>query len=354
MLFLSVQEKREWAAHAECILSMNSAPGSYDAGIRQNLVPAFHFYIGALLAAKGQCQLGRDWLEAGTVLEEEGLSCCAYLLGFLKRHKDRMERPGMIFRDPRPFIQFSEVPVMKSARAQFIRHSGHSLPAFDRPVRFMDLGCGDGALTRDLLLHLFTTGKVRGIRELLLVDPSPAMAELAGKTLGSAFPEVQIRVENCRIQDYSAKIDRAFDIAVSSFAYHHLPAEEKQTDLSRLKPWIDHFLLFEIDANNDTPDLFSPDLALSVYLSYGRIIDYALAFDAPPDVIENSIDSFLMTEVISYLTEPRGIRSDYHMLRRQWNDLFAEVLGPEFSLRCDATCYGEEYMTMFTLHYGRD
>jgi SAM-dependent methyltransferase len=354
MLFLSRQERREWSAYADQILRHDPAPGSYDTKIRRNLIPAFHFFIGALLAAKGRGEESRNWLEAGSLVEKDGLFCCTFLLGFLERYHDRMVPPTVVFEDPRPFVHFTGAPVMKEARQQFIRHAGHSLPAFAGPIRFMDLGCGDGGLTRGMLSHLLSTGKVPGISEILLVDPSPAMARLARETIGSAFPDATITVENCRIQDFSARIDHSFDIAMSSFAYHHMPIEEKRIDLSRLKPWIDHFLLFEIDANNDSPDLFSPDLALSVYQSYGRIIAFALALDAPPDVVTESIDSFLMTEIISLLTEPRGLRSDYHMLRSQWNALFADVLGDGFSLLCDSTCYADEYMTMFTLHYGRD
>ncbi len=71
-------------------------------------------------------------------------------------------------------------------------------------------------------------------------------------------------------------------------------------------------------------------------------------------MITGCIDSFLMTEIVSILTEPRGVRSDYHMLRSEWNALFCETLGPEFSLRSDSSCYADEYMQIFTLHYGRD
>jgi hypothetical protein len=180
------------------------------------------------------------------------------------------------------------------------------------------------------------------------------MAGLARETVGTAFPDARIEVANCRVQDYSCRIDQPFDIAMSSLAYHHMPLEDKRTHLSRLKPWIDHLLLFELDANNDTPDLYSPDLALSVYQSYGRIIDFVFAHDAPVDVVIDCVDSFLMTELVSILSQPRGVRTDYHMLRNQWNALFSEVLGPEFSLRCDSSSYADEYMTLFTLHYGRD
>jgi hypothetical protein len=133
-----------------------------------------------------------------------------------------------------------------------------------------------------------------------------------------------------------------------------MPLEHKKIHLARLKPWIDHFLLFEMDANNDTPDIFSPELALSVYQSYGRIIDFVFAHDAPVEVVTDCVDSFLMTELISLLTQPRGEWTDYHMLRSQWNDLFQSSLGPEFSLRSDSSCYADEYLDLFTMHYGRN
>jgi hypothetical protein len=84
------------------------------------------------------------------------------------------------------------------------------------------------------------------------------------------------------------------------------------------------------------------------------MFDCIYAHDAPVEVVNESIDMFLMTEVVSILSEPRGTRSDYHMQRDQWNALFAEELGPEFSPRCDAPCYTDEHMSFFTLHYGRN
>ena len=204
-----------------------------------------------------------------------------------------------------------------------------------------------------LLSHLVESGKVNQISEIHLVDPSPAMIALAKKTVGDAFPGITLTTENARIQDCSSGICDHYDIAFSSLAYHHMPLEDKRIHLTRLKPWIDHFLLFEMDANNDTPDLYSPDLAFSVYQSYGRIIDFVFAHDAPLDVVTDCVDSFLMTELVSILTQPRGERTDYHMLRTQWNDLFRTVLGPEFVLQCDSACYADEYMALFTMHYGR-
>lgn len=353
MLFLSAQEKNQWARYAKDIVETGKKPVTYESKIRKNLFSAFCFYIGTLLAAQGHDRRCNEWLEAGTMCEEDGLFSSTFFMGFLQRHNGKMIKPAVAFEDPRPFVHFSNVPIMKSARKQLVHQCVHTLPSFDNPVRFMDIGCGDGALTVMLLSHLLESGKVNQISEIHLVDPSPAMIAHAKKTVGAAFPGIPITTENARIQDCSAGICHHYDIAFSSLAYHHMPIEDKRVHLARLKPWIDHFVLFEMDADNDTPDLFSPDLAFSVYQSYGRIIDFVFAHDAPLDIVTDCVDSFLMTEVVSILTQPRGERTDYHMLRTQWNDLFKTVLGPEFLLQCDSACYADEYMALFTMHYGR-
>lgn len=353
MLFLSEQEKRVWAGYAHEIITHGAGPRMYKDRIRTNLFSAFCYFIGTTCATQGDARRSIEWLEAGALNEEEGLFSSAFLLGFLQRHNGKLIAPAVVFTDPRPFIHFAGVPVMKDARSRFVHQCSHSLPVFEKPVRFMDIGCGDGALTVMLLQHLQDTGKVNQFAEILLVDSSPAMISLAQKTVSEAFPGVHITTENARIQDCSATIDHHYDIAISSLAYHHMPVEDKEIHLARLKPWIDHFILFEMDANNDTPELYSPDLAFSVYQSYGRIMDFVYAHDAPVDVVTDCIDSFLMTEVVSILTQPRGIRTDYHMLRSQWNDLFRRGLGTEFTLRCDSTCYADEYMMLFTMHYGK-
>ena len=71
-----------------------------------------------------------------------------------------MIKPAVAFEDPRPFVHFSNVPIMKAARKQLVHQCAHTLPSFDKPVRFMDIGCGDGALTVMLLSHLLEFGKV--------------------------------------------------------------------------------------------------------------------------------------------------------------------------------------------------
>jgi len=354
MLFLSAQESAEWSGLADEVLRSGTAPGTYDGDIRPNLLSAFDYYIGTVLAAHGQAAEGIEWLKAAALAEEDDLFSAGFLLGFLERHNGKLAMPTVAFADPRPFMHFAGVPMMREARKRFIAQCGNTLPQFDTPFAMMDIGCGDGGLTVSLLRHLQDTGRVTEIAEVLLIDPSPAMVALAEKTVRDAFPDVRIKTVNSRIQDCSGSIDHRFDLAVSSLAYHHMPIEHKKIHLTELKPWIDHFVLFEMDANNDAPEMYSPELALSIYQSYGGVIDSVFSHDAPVDVAVACVDLFLMTEVVSLLTQPRGERTDYHMLQGQWDALFAECLGPEFTPCCHSPCYADEHTTLFTMHYGRE
>lgn len=354
MLFLSPQEKKQWVGlGAEILARRTTDPHAFDGVIRSNLRPVFAYFAGALLAARGQEQRAVAWLQEGAREEETSLLSNAYLVSFLERHGGRMIMPAVVFADPRPFIHFAGTPEMMVARANFLRHLGHSLPRFDRPFRIMDIGTGDGALLVKVVQHLREAGQVGDIGEILLIDASPGMTALAAETVRKAFPSAVIRTITDRIENISGAIDGHYDVVMSSLAYHHLPLEKKRIHLRALAPRFDHFVIFELDANNDTPEWGTPELACSVYQSYGRIINFVFAHDAPVDVALASVDCFLMTEAVSLLTQPRGVRNDYHMLRGQWQALFTEELGPAFACGCDSICYSDEYLNLFTMHYGR-
>lgn len=354
MLFLSSTEKKQWVAlGAEVLADRSIQPHAFGAKIRSSFEQIFDYFIGTLLAARGQQQRAVAWLQEGARDEETLLMSNAYLLSFLERHGGKMIMPAVVFADPRPFIHFAGTPEIRAAREQFLQHLGHTLPRFDRPFRIMDIGTGDGALLGMVLQHLRKAGKVGDIGEILLNDASPAMIELAEKNMKALFPKAQIRASTARIENVSDRIDGHYDVAMSSLAYHHLPFEKKIAHLRAMAPRFDHFAIFEIDANNDTPELGSPELACSVYQSYGRIINFVFSHDAPVDVALASVDCFLMTEAVSLLTQPRGARNDYHMLRGQWHDVMAQGLGKAFACGCDSVCHADEYVNIFTMHYGR-
>ena len=58
-----------------------------------------------------------------------------------------------------------------------------------------------------------------------------------------------------------------------------------------------------------------------------------------------------MSEVISFLTQPRGKRTDYHMLRSQWREVFETVPNETAMCLSETTCYSDPYVELFAMHY---
>ena len=353
MLFLSRTESAQWTELGREIVATKKAPCDLHGNVRDKLIPCFRCYAGGMLMSCGLAELGRKWFQEGVLEEEDGLFFNGFVNSFLERQKGKFIMPEKPFVDPRPFMHFASVPVLKKSREEFVRQACESLPKFNKPVRIMDIGCGNGALTLSFVKRLQDSGKAGDIGEILLVDPSPAMVELAVKTVGQAVPPSAIRGVNSSTQELCDSLSKHYDVAVSSFAYHHMPYETKLFTLRKLGPWIDHFVLFELDSNNDLPELNSPELALSVYQIYGRVIDWVFSHEAPVELAIAAVDNFLMAEAVSMLTLPRGRRTDYHALRWQWHDLFRQGLGPEFMCLGDTTTLAEDFLDLFTMHYGR-
>lgn len=353
MLFLTRSESAQWVDLGRDIIAHTREPFDLHGNVRDKLIPCFRCYAGGVLMSAGQEALGRKWFQEGVLEEEDGLFFDGFVNSFLERQHGKFIMPEKPFVDPRPFMHFASVPVLSQSREKFVREACDSLPRFNKPLRIMDIGCGNGALTASFVQRLQQIGKANDIGQILLIDPSPAMVELAVKTVGDVFPPAAIRGMNRSIQEFSETLNEPYDVAVSSFAYHHMPYETKLFTLRKLAPWISHFVLFELDSNNDLPELNSPELALSVYQIYGRVIDWVFSHEAPVALAIAAVDNFLMAEAVTMLTLPRGKRTDYHALRGQWHELFRNGLGPEFTCLCDTTTHAEEYLDLFTMHYGR-
>jgi len=353
VLFLSSLEKAQWSEFGRDIVEHRLASADFHGDVRANLLPMFRFYVGVMLITAGQDSLGKTWITSGALIEEDGLFFNAYLAAFLQRHQHGLIVPEQIFADPRPYVHFTTLPVIQESRARFLTQCGHTIPKIKHPFRLMDIGCGDGGLTAALLKHLKAIGKIDEIGEVLLVDPSPAMLALAQETVGKTVPSGRTKIMNDRIERVAGKLNARWDMTLCSISYHHMPYEQKVVHLKELKPWIDNLVLFEMDANNDFPELQTPELAVSIYQSYGRLINFAFLHDASVEVAQACVDRFLMVEAVSLLTQPRGERNDYHLLRSQWHGLFEQTLAPEFLCLCDSPCYADEYLSLFTIHYGR-
>ena len=352
MIFLTSKESRRWRDLGAGITSGAVLPGRRPEGMRRSLLPHFHFYAGSLLASTGRGQEGLAWFRAGSLLEADENLGNSYMVSFMERHGEELRIPEKVFSDPRPYVHFTSVPIISKAREQFIAQAATSLPDFAAPFRFIDIGCGDGGLTALFLRGLQDAGCVGEIARITLVDPFPAMLELAAATVKAVFPGTAVETLLGRFQDVSAVLPQS-DVALAALSIHHMPREVRQIHLEQLASCTEHVVLFEMNANNDTPELNSPELAVSIYQSYGSLIDAVFAHDAPLELAVECVDRFLLAEVVSILTEPRGVRTDYHMLRSQWKEQFAAALGPEFSCFGEFTAYATDSTELITLHYGR-
>ena len=350
MYMLSNEESSRWEAAASEVL--NGRGGSVaDAArrVRPDMRAPFYYYIGTLLASRGDVDGATAWLEAGRAIEP--IPACSYLLDLLARQGGEFFIPEVAFTDPRPWGHFSGLTFLSTARANFIERATASLPVFEAPLRYADVGCGNGELGIRLARSLEAAGKITGVGAVTLIDPSPGMLELAERNVREAFPGAQVTIVRSRLED-ARELPGACDVSIASSSVHHMTAEQKSVHLPRLARSVDHFLLSELDANHDYPEMGSPELAFSVYQIFGRGVQWVLEEPAPADVQRACADAFLMTEAISILSQPRDERTEYHMLRGEWKDLLDEELDG-FECVCEATCCAEEYIEQFMLHYAR-
>lgn len=352
MFLLSEDAVERWRALGRKASTNTSAsPATVAKDIEEDLRAPFYYYVGAMLGAKGRMVPARKWLGEGQRVEQ--FPACAYMIDLIGRQGDSMKIPEVTFGDPKPWEYFSGLPEIRIARANFLNRSVLSLPNFDRPFSLIDIGCGNGDMGVRLIRGLLDERKITELRAVMLLDPSKRMLEQARKNVSAAFPAAKVRCLETKLEDIGP-LDDDYDVALASLSVHHMPAEKKKVHLEKLGGSIDHFLMLELEGNHDYPDLHSPELAFSAYQVFGRALQFVFSQDAPADVQRHCADIFLMTEAISILSQPRGERTEYHMLRPQWRALLDEALGSEFCCVCDSTCYADPYVEQIMMHYSRD
>ena len=108
--------------------------------------------------------------------------------------------------------------IMKSFYRQFLRNKTH------KPAKVLDLGCGSGALIRELL-------KVDPEIEATLVDGSAVMINNARKQLKQYENVIFIHktFQELLENELDDILSTTFDLIVSSLAIHHLHTEEKKS-----------------------------------------------------------------------------------------------------------------------------
>lgn len=346
MLHLTPFERETWHDLTSKAREGLLAPDDALLSVRHALRPAFRFHAATMLAT-ADLNAALTWLAAGALEEEENMAC-AYLAGFIERH-GALTMPAVVFQDPRPYIHFTTVPAIVAMRKQFRRFAAKTLPAYGQPLRFMDIGCGNGTMGIELLQHLVQEDVVDSIAEIILVDPFPGMLEIAHKTAQEAFPGVPVTLIQGRSEDVAATLPGAVDLTLCSLSIHHMPWELKTSLVYNLAQCSSDILLFELHGDHDTPELGAPELSLSVYQSYGGIIDAIFAHDAPVGDALACVDLFLLAEVVSLLTQARGVRTEYHMPPQQWRSLFDTYAGS--ALAGMEVCLAGGGFELFGQHY---
>jgi len=101
------------------------------------------------------------------------------------------------------------------------------LPPEFRPQRILDLGCGNGNVTEELLRRFPQA-------EFLLVDASTEMLHLCRHRFAE-HPGVKLRQAWIQELDFPAE---SFDLATAGMSFHHLQSPEKQALFQRLHRWL--------------------------------------------------------------------------------------------------------------------
>lgn len=127
------------------------------------------------------------------------------------------------------FVDYADIYVLERKRLfkilkSFYRHFLVN-NKFNRPIKVLDLGCGNGALTKEILN--VSDDEI----EVTLVDGSSQMLETARENLKSydlnfVHKTFQELLENESQEDGFLTVD--FDFVISSLAIHHLYTEEKK------------------------------------------------------------------------------------------------------------------------------
>jgi len=352
VLTLESDDVATWNQLLPEILSGGARPaGSVEQHLPAEQVGAFRFFAGTALASRSAPE-AEDWFGAGAAADGPDLRASDYLAGLIHR-RGHLEAPESAFADPRAYVHFASLPAMRACRAELVSFAVDSLPQESGALRVLDVGCGDGGLLAELLPALLEAGRWDEVSGITLLDPSPDMISTAKARLASAWPDARVDSQVARLEHVAAAIQGRYDLVVGSLSLHHMPIEVKRRALSSLAPSIDHLLLLELDADHDSPEVGSPPLAASVHQTYGWMLAQILDTDGPDEVARESADQFVAPELVSLLTQPRGMRSEYHMRRERWLELLSVAMGPDIRPLGTRTALATPHADLFAMHVGR-
>ncbi len=354
MLTLRPTDASTWTDLLPAVLSGGLEPRGPDAlCVPPDQLGAFRFFAGTTLAARGDPR-APAWLGAAAAVDGPELRASESVAELLRRH-GQLATPaaGGAFSCPGAWNHFASLPALRAARSELVSFAVDSLPGDAGSLSVLDVGCGDGGMLAEILSGLIAGGRFDEVASVTLLDPSRAMLERARARIASEWPGARLECLEARLEDVAGRLPGQYDLALGSLSLHHMPAERKHAALSRLAPRVDHLLLLELDADHDSPEVGSPRLAASVHETYGWLLAQVLGPGAPDDTARESADRFVAPELVSLLTEPRGVRSEYHMPRAAWMELLEGALGPDIRPLGVRTALATGHGDLFALHMGR-
>ena len=162
---------------------------------------------------------------------------------------DHLQDPAgaSVYDQPAAFAAFIDgggnIPLYQAvSRALATAHDRH------RVRTLLDVGCGDG---RALVPALHTSGHRPAVVDLL--DPSPALLGAAVRRMADEAPAITARPWATTAQAFTATDlhEQTWDLVQATFALQSLPADERTSVLTALRPHTRHLLVVEFDV----PDL---------------------------------------------------------------------------------------------------
>lgn len=121
------------------------------------------------------------------------------------------------------FVENADIYILERHRLLRIVKSFYKyfLKKYNRPIKVLDLGCGDGALTNELM-------KIDDQIEATLVDGSSEMLKIAQERLKS-FVSLEFIQQTFQNLLKNSILNTDYDLVVSSLAIHHLSSEDKRS-----------------------------------------------------------------------------------------------------------------------------
>jgi ubiquinone/menaquinone biosynthesis C-methylase UbiE len=308
------------------------------AGFRIDESPHFNMiYAGILLCCTGETSEGRKYLESTLKLAPND-NFLKYTVSYLNEY-GRMAPLEKIFpgkqqyAEPHLLRALMDLSMFHVIRENSIAHIYDFFRDKIDPkkgLHVLDIGIGDGSHLFSILKKFIDQSEIKDVT-ICAVDPSENMLKSSREyLLKNIGPKLKFMPINKNFQDLSGtetgkalKISgRGFDFVHASHAFHHMPFELKMQACDKLRQLSPYFVLIDLEGNEDLPEQFDPEYVYYLYRTYGALMDHVTSEISDSNVVEGIFKKILLSEVFHSLYCKRNERSDFGMMREQWEDLF--------------------------------